>query len=83
MFDADLLFYGQLVMRKPHLEVPHPRITERAFVLAPLSEIALNFVHPLNGRMIQELLAQVEGREGVRLWAPSPTCVLSLAKQRC
>lgn len=83
VFDADLLFYGQLVMRKPHLEVPHPRITERAFVLAPLSEIAINLVHPSNGRMIQELLAQVEGREGVRLWAPPPTCVLSLAKQRC
>jgi 2-amino-4-hydroxy-6-hydroxymethyldihydropteridine diphosphokinase len=66
LIDIDILFYGDLVMETPELIIPHPRIAERAFVLAPLAEIAPEVVHPLSHKKISDLLAEVEGRGGVR-----------------
>lgn len=55
--DLDLLFYGQeIITDPPVLLLPHPRIAERSFVLAPLADIAPDFVHPICGRSIKELL---------------------------
>jgi 2-amino-4-hydroxy-6-hydroxymethyldihydropteridine diphosphokinase len=55
--DLDLLFYGQeIITDPPVLLLPHPRIAERSFVLAPLADIAPDFVHPACGKSIQELL---------------------------
>ncbi len=45
--DLDLLLYGDLVLDQEGLRVPHPRLHERAFVLAPLAEIAPEAVHPV------------------------------------
>ena len=64
--DVDLLLYGSLVLDTPRLTLPHPRLAQRAFVLVPFSEIAPAVAHPVLQRSIQELLATVEGREGVR-----------------
>lgn len=47
LIDIDLLFYDQLVIETPELTLPHPRLAERAFVLAPLAEIAPDLLHPV------------------------------------
>ena len=55
--DLDLLFYGsKIIFNPPDLLLPHPRITERRFVLAPLADIAPEFIHPACGKSIEELL---------------------------
>lgn len=63
--DLDLLLYGDSVIADAELTLPHPRMHERAFVLAPLAEIAANEVVPGRGR-VAELLDRVD-RSGVEL----------------
>ena len=54
--DIDLLLFDDRIMRTDHLILPHPRMHERLFVLAPLAEIAPAFVHPVLRRPIADLL---------------------------
>jgi 2-amino-4-hydroxy-6-hydroxymethyldihydropteridine diphosphokinase len=54
--DLDLLLYDQQIVREPGLEVPHPRLHERHFVLLPLSEIAPDWGHPVFKKSMRELL---------------------------
>ena len=58
VIDLDILFYDDLVMKTAELEIPHPGIAERYFVLKPLSEIALEMVHPVLKKSIKDLLSQ-------------------------
>lgn len=53
--DLDLLLYDDRVVDEPRLEVPHPRLHERSFVLDPAVEIARDWVHPTLGRTLGEL----------------------------
>ena len=64
--DIDILFYGDEVIKMPDLVIPHPRLTERAFILVPMAEIAPDLVHPVNKKTIKELLKEVKrGVQGV------------------
>jgi len=57
--DLDLLLYDDLVHREPGVEVPHPRMADRRFVLAPLAEIAPDAVHPELGLAASALLRRL------------------------
>lgn len=61
--DIDILFYDQLIYESITLTIPHPRISERAFVLEPLTELDPNFVHPLLGKTMKELLKLITKSE--------------------
>jgi 2-amino-4-hydroxy-6-hydroxymethyldihydropteridine diphosphokinase len=66
--DLDILFYGSSVIRSRELEVPHPRLPERRFVLVPLVQIAPEFRHPGLHKSVTQLLADTPDRSEVRLW---------------
>ncbi|MFC1915644.1 2-amino-4-hydroxy-6-hydroxymethyldihydropteridine diphosphokinase [Chloroflexota bacterium] len=63
--DIDILLCGEQVIDTPELVIPHPKMTERAFVLVPLDEIATELVHPVSGKTIKELLRDVTEKQGV------------------
>ncbi len=62
--DIDILFYNKLVLETPLLVIPHPRLIERAFVLAPLADIAPTFKHPVSGKTMGKLLRELKRSEG-------------------
>ena len=57
--DLDILIYGALRIDTPRLEIPHPMMLQRAFVLMPLSEIAPGLRHPTSGRTISQHLSDL------------------------
>ena len=70
IIDLDILLYDQQVIAKRNLKVPHPRMHERRFVLAPLSELAPQFTHPQLGMSISEALGAVQDAKKVTLLRP-------------
>jgi 2-amino-4-hydroxy-6-hydroxymethyldihydropteridine diphosphokinase len=58
LIDLDLLFYGNLILGKKSLTLPHPEIQKRKFVLIPMSEIAESLVHPTLKKTIKTLLQE-------------------------
>ncbi len=65
--DIDILLYGNFTIRTPRLEVPHPRMTERRFVLEPLLEIAPDLRHPVTRLSMREHLAGIRGQAARRI----------------
>lgn len=65
IIDLDILFYGKKVLRQNDLEIPHPKIHERPFVLIPLTEIEPDFVHPLHHKTVSELLSELNSDKSV------------------
>jgi 2-amino-4-hydroxy-6-hydroxymethyldihydropteridine diphosphokinase len=56
VIDIDILFYGAAVINTLRLEIPHPRVAERRFVLAPLAELAPDLRHPVTHRSVRQML---------------------------
>jgi len=54
--DIDILYFGNKIIKTKNLEVPHPRINNRLFVLLPLKDIDKYFIDPVNGKTIDEML---------------------------
>lgn len=59
VIDLDILFYDDLVLDSPELTIPHPQLTERAFVLIPLAELAPDLVHPVIKKTIWQLKTSI------------------------
>lgn len=70
--DIDILFYGSSCISSPDLEIPHPRMAARRFVLAPLAEIASTLRHPALGCTISRLLAATSDQGRVTRWHLQP-----------
>lgn len=64
--DIDILFYDHQVIHSPRLDIPHPHLTDRAFVLYPLAEIAPELEHPVTGKTVGAMLTALEESETVR-----------------
>jgi 2-amino-4-hydroxy-6-hydroxymethyldihydropteridine diphosphokinase len=68
LIDLDILLYGSDIVRERGLEIPHPRMAERKFVLVPLAEIAGEANHPVAMMTIAEMLEATADRSEVRKW---------------
>jgi 2-amino-4-hydroxy-6-hydroxymethyldihydropteridine diphosphokinase len=58
--DLDLLLFDDLILKTPTLEIPHPRMRERAFVLVPLAEIVPHWIDPVSGKDMTQLVEKVD-----------------------
>ncbi len=67
VIDLDILFYGDRMITSPNLQIPHPRMVGRAFVLVPLNEIAPDLVHPVLRISVQQMLTDVDTEGVIRL----------------
>ena len=75
--NADILIFDDVIMDTPDLTVPHPRLAERPFVLAPLAEIAPGLVVPVHHQTVSELLKAL-GDISAQAWSRGPLAALDL-----
>ena len=63
LIDIDILFYDDLIVKTHDLEIPHPLIKDREFVLKPLSEIAPDKIHPVLNKSIRDILNGLKSKK--------------------
>lgn len=67
--DLDILFYENLICQENNLQIPHPEIAKRRFVLLPLKDIAPHLIHPILGKTVSNLLDELPpGEKVIPLW---------------
>jgi len=66
LIDIDILLFGEAILDTPQLQIPHPRMHLRRFVLQPLAEIAPNARHPVTSLKVQEMLERTTDKSAVR-----------------
>lgn len=71
IIDLDIAFFNNEIVDKRNLKIPHPEVQNRKFVLAPMSELAPQFVHPRLSKTISELLASSRYPKKVHLFRPT------------
>jgi len=67
LIDMDILLFGESSFSDPSLEVPHPRLTERRFALAPLADVGASALHPPTGKAVAQLLAELPPDDDVKI----------------
>jgi len=70
--DLDILFFGNRIVQQEQLQIPHPRLAERLFVLIPLAEIAPSTVHPIIKKSVKTLLNELKGNHRVFPYSAPP-----------
>lgn len=70
--DIDILMFDTRLVQSQRLEVPHPRLHERRFVLTPFADLAPDLVHPITGRTIRQMLDALPDGDLVQPWKPLP-----------
>jgi 7,8-dihydro-6-hydroxymethylpterin-pyrophosphokinase len=70
IIDLDVLFHETDIIHEAGMEIPHPRLAERRFVLVPLAELAPELRHPVLRKSAAELLAATQDQSAVRIWRP-------------
>lgn len=72
--DIDILSFGDMIVDTPNLQLPHPRMHNRMFVLKPLADIDPEWVHPRSGLVVGQLLRKIEPDPSLRVveadWYP-------------
>ena len=71
--DIDIIYFDDDVLESPILQIPHPLLQERKFVLFPLSEIIPDYIHPIFKLSQLELLDRVKDASGVKEWSENTT----------
>jgi len=74
IIDLDILFYANLICQEDDLQIPHPEMVKRRFVLQPLQDIAPHLVHPQLGKTVREILNDLP---------PGEKVISLLEKERC
>jgi len=69
VIDIDILYFRNLILNSARLTIPHPRLHERRFTLAPLAEIAPDYVHPVLNRSSLQLLASCPDDSEVKIFS--------------